>query len=128
MITGGYIMIARKLLGSTIANCPPHFREIFFWLLLNANHKDQKVGGKVIRRGQCLCSYKDIMESLSWNIGYRKMTYKKHHCEMALRRLVKENWWMRASALGYETPVLGKSVSFLTGASLLEPTAQQARS
>jgi len=90
-IPGGYFVIARKLWDSKISKMPPHYREIWQWLLKEANHKDIKHGGTIIKRGQCIKSYNDIIQGLSWYVGYRKQTYKKHHCEKATAYLVKEN-------------------------------------
>jgi len=89
-IEGGYFIIARKVAESAIANSPPHFREVWFWLLKEANHCDKKVGGRTIKRGQCFRSYNDIIDGLSWRVGYRKECYKKHHIEKAMKWLTKE--------------------------------------
>jgi len=88
-IEGGYYIKARKIQESEIAYVSPHIREIWDWLLKEANHKDCKYAGIEIKRGQCIRSYKDIQEGLSWKIGYRKMKYSKNHCETAMRWLTK---------------------------------------
>ena len=85
MIEGGYYIKARKIQESDIAHAPPHVREIWDWFIKEANHKDNKT----FKRGQCLRSIKNIQEGLSWSIGYRKMSYKKHQCEFALNWLRK---------------------------------------
>jgi len=85
MIKGGYYIKARCIQDSDIASAPPHVREIWDWLLKEANHKDN---GK-INRGQTMRTYSDIQNGLKWFVGYRKMTYKKHHCEIAMRWLAK---------------------------------------
>lgn len=85
MIKGGYYIKARCIQESEIAHAPPHAREIWDWILLQANHKDTAT----CKRGQCIRTYKDIQEGLSWFIGYRKMKYKKHQCENALKWLRK---------------------------------------
>ncbi|GAJ02787.1 unnamed protein product [marine sediment metagenome] len=82
-IKGGYYIKARKIQESEIAHSPPHFREIWDWLLKEANHKDKKSSGIVIKRGQMLRTYDDIINGLSWKIGYRKQTYTKYQCENA---------------------------------------------
>jgi len=87
MITGGYYIKARKIQDSEIAFAPPHVREIWDWLIKEVNHKDCKN----FKRGQTLRTIKDIQNGLSWFIGYRKMTYKKHNCEMALNWLRKRD-------------------------------------
>ena len=82
-------MKARCVQKSDISSAPPHVREIWDWLLLSANYSDQKTSGKVISRGQQLTSYKDILNGLSWYVGYRKCSYSKGQCEIAMKWLTK---------------------------------------
>lgn len=84
-IDGGYYIKARKIQESEIAHAPPHVREIWDWLIKEANHKNN---GK-FKRGQTMRSLKDIQDGLKWYIGYRKMTYSKSNCEMAMNWLRK---------------------------------------
>lgn len=84
-IPGGYYLKARKIDDSEIAKAPPSIREVWDWLMRNANFKE--VDG--VKRGQLLTSYNEIIEGLSWYVGYRKAAYKKHKIETALK-------WMRA--------------------------------
>lgn len=86
MIEGGYILQPRIIKESQIMKQPPHYREIWFYLLREANHKKNHV----CDRGELIRSYKDILEDLSWYVGYRKESYKKHHCEKAMKWLTKE--------------------------------------
>lgn len=79
-------MKARQVQEKWIANAPPHIREIWDFILLKANYKDHGS----IKRGQLLITYKDIQEGLAWFVGYRKETYRKHHCEIAMKALVRE--------------------------------------
>jgi len=88
MIKGGYYIKARCIQDSEIAHTAPHIREIWDWVLKEANHKDTKV----CKRGQCVRSYKDIQEGLLWYIGWRKMTYSKDQCEIAMK-------WLRKRAM-----------------------------
>ena len=85
MIAGGYYLKARKTQESWIAHAPPHVREIWDWLLLNANYEDHKE----IKRGQCFTSYNEIREGLHWMVGYRKERYSKWDCEKAMKVLTK---------------------------------------
>lgn len=85
MIKGGYVLQARKIESSEISHKSPHIREIFNWLYRNANYKDREQ----LKRGQLVCTYKDIQEGLSWYIGYRKEMYSKSQCETALKALKK---------------------------------------
>lgn len=89
-IKGGYILQPRIIDESKISGYPPHVREIWLYLLRKANHKDMISYGVTIKRGQLKTSYRGIISDLSWFVGYRKESYKKHHCETAMKLLVKE--------------------------------------
>ena len=84
-ITGGYYIKARKIQQSEIAHCSPAVREIWDWLLMNANHKPSKDGR--IKRGQLLRSYEDIREGLKWYVGYRTMRYSEDVTKKAMKAL-----------------------------------------
>ena len=86
-IKGGYYIKARCIQNSEIAIMPPYIREIWDWLLKEANHTDSKSNGSNIKRGQLVRTFKDIQEGLKWMIGWRKMTYKKWQCENAMKFL-----------------------------------------
>jgi hypothetical protein len=90
-IKGGYYIKAKRIQKSEIAHAPPHVREIWDWLLMQAKHEEEVENGYTLRRGQVLCTYKDVQEGLHWLIGYRKMTYQKHHIETATRWLTKHD-------------------------------------
>lgn len=85
MIKGGYILQPRKIDESEVSKCPPHVREIWLYLLRKAFYKD----GNKLKRGQLLTSYSQIINDLSWKIGYRTERYKKHHCGTAMKLLTK---------------------------------------
>ncbi|GAG85950.1 unnamed protein product [marine sediment metagenome] len=89
MIVGGYYIKARCIQNSEIAHAPPHIREIWDYLLREANHKDVKHNGKIIKRGQCVRRYEDILKSLHWMVGWRKQSYSKSQCETAMKWLKK---------------------------------------
>lgn len=89
VIRGGYILQPRSIDESEVSKFPPHVREIWSYLLRKANHADIISSGKTIKRGQLFTSYSEILEALSWKVGYRKESYKKHHCETAMKLLVK---------------------------------------
>ncbi|RJO62612.1 MAG: hypothetical protein C4542_02910 [Dehalococcoidia bacterium] len=88
-IVGGYYIKARRIQESEIAHQPPHYREVWDWLIANANHAPRNIYGKTIQRGQLHCTIDDIREGLHWHVGYRKQTYKKHDCENAMKWLTK---------------------------------------
>ena len=89
MLRGGYYIKARKIQDSQIAHMPPHIREIWDWLIKEANHKNAVFMGREINRGELLTSYNDIREGLHWMIGWRKEMYSKWHCEKAMKVLKK---------------------------------------
>jgi len=86
-IKGGYYIKARCIQDSEISIMPPYIREIWDWLLKEANHTDKMSNGSSIKRGQLIRTFKDIQEGLKWMIGWRKMTYKKWQCENSMRFL-----------------------------------------
>ena len=73
MIKGGYILQPRSFDRSAAAKMPPCAREVWLYLLRNVNHKDN---GQ-FKRGQGFFVMSEIMEALSWSVGYPKMTYSK---------------------------------------------------
>jgi len=87
MIKGGYYIKARCIKNSEIATSPPCVREIWDWLIREANHKDCKYGKNIIKRGQLFRTYKDIREGLSWYIGWKKMMYSENHTKRAMKAL-----------------------------------------
>ena len=91
IIPGGYYIKARRIQESEIQRKPPVVRETWDWLLMNANHRDRKYNGFIVKRGQLFRTYKEILDGLSWQIGYRKMTYsdaQMKHSMKALRELL----------------------------------------
>jgi hypothetical protein len=86
-IPGGFIIKARKIEESEIAHAAPAIREIWDWILMQCNHKDNPALN--IRRGQCVRKIADIQDGLHWFVGYRKETYSKTQCENALEWLRK---------------------------------------
>jgi hypothetical protein len=85
----GFVKIWRKIKESEVYHSPPHIREIWNYLLIEANYKESKKNGMIIGRGQCLRSYRDIQDDLHWTIGWRKMSYSKGQCEIAMKYLKK---------------------------------------
>lgn len=88
-IPGGYYIMARQAKDSDIAHAPPHVREIWHYLIREANHQGKKKYGEVLDRGQVLKSYEDIREDLHWMVGWRKQRYSKDQCETAMKFLRK---------------------------------------
>jgi uncharacterized phage protein (TIGR02220 family) len=99
-IKGGYYLKARKIQESKIAHMPPHFREIWDWLIKEANHKDKKYCGFIVKRGQLFRTYQDIREGLHWMVGYRKMMYNENHTKKAMKFLRENRMITTSKELG----------------------------
>jgi hypothetical protein len=82
-IEGGYYIKARSIADSDIMRSPPYVREVWDWILMNANHKDNKS----IKRGQIFTTLDYICEGLCWFVGYRKVSYTKDHMKKAMKAL-----------------------------------------
>jgi hypothetical protein len=63
----GWIKLYRKLLENQIMKKPPLYLKIFVWLLLRAQHTD--IGR--LKRGQGKTSIPEIIEAMSYKVGYR---------------------------------------------------------
>lgn len=86
-IDGGCILLARRIQEGWISGAPPHVREIWLWILLNSNWKDHGD----IKRGEVLTTYNQILDDLSWYVGFRKERYSKWNCETAMKLLMKHD-------------------------------------
>jgi len=82
-IEGGYVLRPRSTKHSDLAHSPPVVREIFEWLVREANHDTNKT----CTRGQCIRTYKDMQDGLHWMQGFIKRQYSKWDCERALKAL-----------------------------------------
>ncbi len=89
MIEGGYILQPRAIKGSSIMNAPPCTREVWFYLIRNANSSENKYKGYYIKRGQLFRDYKTIIEDLSWAVGNRKEKYSDGQMKRAMSALRK---------------------------------------
>lgn len=89
-IQGGYYIKARCIDESWISHAQPIIREIWDYLLREANHEDKKYNGFIVKRGQLFRSYREIREALSWKIGYRKMMYHESSTKRAMKALMTE--------------------------------------
>lgn len=89
-INGGYYLKARRIQNSAIAHCAPVVREVWDWLIKECNFTEGQDRGIIVKRGQCLRSYNDILEGLHWKVGWRKMRYTYNQCEGAMKRLKKQ--------------------------------------
>jgi hypothetical protein len=86
-IKGGYILQPRIIQESDISVASPCIREIWTYLLREANSKENKYSGHTIKRGQLFRSYEDIREGTKWFVGWRKMTYNENATKSAMKFL-----------------------------------------
>lgn len=86
-IKGGYYIKPRSIKEKPVHKMPPYVRELWDYVNREANHKDVKYGGFVVKRGQLFRTYKEIREDLSWYIGYRKMKYDENHTKKGMKAL-----------------------------------------
>jgi hypothetical protein len=86
-IPGGYYIKARQIKDSWIAHAAPVVREVWDYLLREANHNDKKYNGFVISRGQLFRSYRDIRDDLSWMVGARKVRYSENQMKHTMKLL-----------------------------------------
>lgn len=89
-IPGGYYLKARCIKDSAIAHAPPYVRELWDYLLREANHSEVKYAGFTVKRGQVFKSYKEIRDDLCWYVGYRKERYNENQTKKGMRYLRKE--------------------------------------
>jgi hypothetical protein len=81
-IEGGYYLKARCIKESWVAHASPCVREVWDYLLREANHKETKYSGFTVKRGQLFRKYSQISEDLKWQVGYR---FERYH-ESAMKR------------------------------------------
>lgn len=89
-IKGGFYLKARQIKDSAIHKAPPYVREIWDYLLREANHRDTKYMGYEIKRGQLFRTYREIRDDLSWKVGYRVERYNENHMKMGMRYLTRQ--------------------------------------
>nr|WP_319572367.1 hypothetical protein [uncultured Draconibacterium sp.] len=87
MIRGGYVLQPRIIKESDIAVAVPCVREVWNYLLREANSSDKRYAGFFVQRGQLFRDYKTIREDLAWFVGYRKVTYNENQVKKAMKFL-----------------------------------------
>lgn len=70
LIGGGYILLSRKIIDSSIWNKPPLYIKVWIYLLSKAQWK----GYKELKRGQLWTSMPEIQKACTYKIGYRTVT------------------------------------------------------
>jgi uncharacterized phage protein (TIGR02220 family) len=99
-ISSGYYLKARIIADKPIAHASPHIREVWDYILREANYKDNRYGNFMVKRGQLFRSYKDIREALHWKIGWRKEMYSENQMKTTMRYLKKALMITTKKALG----------------------------
>lgn len=66
-ITGGYILVSRKLIESEIWEKPPLYLKVWMYLLMRAQYKPFKD----LERGELVVSIPELIEACSYKVGYR---------------------------------------------------------
>lgn len=92
---GGFILLARNIHESPVMEMPPHFREIWHYLLRKAQYKEARVGARILKRGQCLVRSEDVRNDLSWMQGFKRMRYTDSQYKNALSAFVKQGMIVR---------------------------------
>ncbi|HNX66486.1 MAG TPA: hypothetical protein PKH02_06350 [Bacteroidales bacterium] len=87
MIKGGYILQPRVIQESEISTAPPYVREIWSYLLREANSQEIRYNGHRVKRGQLFRSYAEIREALKWYIGWRRCIYTEMQTKKAMKFL-----------------------------------------
>jgi hypothetical protein len=132
MIKGGYYIKARQIKFSAITHSPPYVRELWDYLLREAAWEDKKHGSFIIKKGQLFKTYKDIINDLSWKVGYRTERYSKNQMKRAMKYLrdntmiatMKEPRGVMITVLNYEFYQSPKNYERTTSATTKEPTKE----
>lgn len=82
--------MARRVNESWVAGSPPVVREVWHYLIRNANHSKTLRNGHTLDRGQLFRRTEDIRDALSWHVGYRLTKYSRKSIEGAMKVLAKE--------------------------------------
>lgn len=72
-ISGGYILLAKKMVGSEIMDKPPLYLKLWVWMLTQANFRPEKG----LERGQFRTSIKEMQEAMTHYVGARKVVPTK---------------------------------------------------
>lgn len=84
-ISGGYILVARKLFDGQLMNKPPLYLKLWVWMLNKANWKDRDR----LKRGELLTSIDEMRDAMSYMIGYRKIRPTKDEIRSAYEAFTK---------------------------------------
>jgi hypothetical protein len=91
VVNGGYILLARTVQESWIWEAPPSHLKIWLYIIMKCNHAPRKVGGRLIKRGQCILQYKELQDAAMYYVGYRKERMTGPAITKILRRFCEGN-------------------------------------
>lgn len=84
-------MLARKIEQSSLQGKPPIYFVLWIRMLLRANHTSVQKGGFVFNRGELRATYDDLIEWVSYFVGFRKEKTSKTVIRNCLAWFRKEN-------------------------------------
>jgi hypothetical protein len=84
-ISGGFILLARKVFEGLFIDKPPLWLALWVWMLCRANFKDRDK----LKRGQFVTTISEMQEAMSFNIGYRKIKPSKDQIRSAYEAFAK---------------------------------------
>jgi hypothetical protein len=87
LISGGYIILSRKIIESEIWDKPPLYLKVWIYLLTRAQHKEFRK----LKRGQLFVSIPEIQDACSWYVGFRKERPTKDQIYQIIDWLRKPN-------------------------------------
>lgn len=80
-------MKARSIKDSWISQAAPVVREVWDYLLREANHADKKYAGVMVKRGQLFRTYGQIRDDLAWRVGFRIQRYTEDQMKHTMKLL-----------------------------------------
>ena len=103
-IKGGYIICARKTIGSEVMDKPPMYMKMWLWMLNMANHAS---GYKGLKRGQFFTTKSNIKDAMSWYVGYRK------HIPTDREIRSPYEWFMKVNMISTAKVTQGRIITIL---------------
>lgn len=85
----GFVLLPRSSDGLAVMDMPPHFREIWIYLLKKAQQTKTEVDGTILQRGQCLVNCESVLHDLSWMQGFKRVSYTRSQYKNAMSALAR---------------------------------------
>lgn len=96
--TDDFVLLARNRQSAPdrkIMDMPPHFREVYYYLLRRAAPAPVSDGKYSLDRGQCIVSAEEVLRELSWLQGFKRMRYTDSQYKNAMNSLTREGMIFR---------------------------------